>query len=326
MLLQKYNPKSLAEILTNRRQGYEIKRWVSEWTRNKHRLASQGEYASKGALIISGPPGVGKDIVLEIIARELNYEIRRGAPDDLISTAAEASLWMRGKILVVDLDHGKDYTKLEALLEKSAWPVVAVTQDIYQKHLREMRKSYLIVRFSKIYPAELAGFLKKVCIIEKIKFDERALFALAKMSDGDARFCLLAIESMHEVTDTSIENVLKDSTETLFSTLDKLFARRLDEIDLSLLPIVLENVPEKYAGAQLAFAYKLLALAEYFSHKNGEYSEHFLRLLPPVSSFSSYKFPAWESVREDEEMLAEIAGKTHCSSKKARGYRVLVRE
>jgi hypothetical protein len=245
----------------------------------------------------------------------MGFEIVAGGADELLATCSQSSMWARGKILVSNLDVDVSASDALTLAKKSMWPVVLETSDIYQRNLLELRKdSHIrIIQFQKAGVAELAGLLKKVCVAEGITCGERALYELAYRSDGDVRWVLVALESLKALNSEVIQELGKGKVERIFDALDATFQRRQSDTDVNdLVAWIVENLPDRYSGGQLAEAYHCVAAANRFQKLNLERtSREMMKMLPASRVAGIYRPPQWVGA-------ASAAVGMHCSAKKAK--------
>lgn len=305
MLLQKYRPKSLDGIIGNRLAAHQLRR---------HILA--GDKA-----VLTGPPGCGKSLALQLIAKELRYELLDESPEDLLKASGQRSLWYNGKILVADVDI---FEPQEALgLLKAPWPVVFVTGDIYERRLLPLRKAVAnIVKFRKVGWADTLNFLERVCRQEGIAYDRASLGEAARLADGDLRWCLLMLEGAGRVDAEFVARIGKEKVTGIFDVLDTLFSKSGVLAGAEDLPWIVENLPECYSGGSLAFAYRCIAAADAFKRRSDDYFVSFLSLLPRSPVRPQYKVPSWAG--NGFAGMKEIAARAHCSVNKARSYAILL--
>ena len=137
---EKYQPQSIEEIIGNKSVIQTILKWVDQWPRSISR--------NRRALLLHGPPGVGKTIAVYIIAKQLGFEINEINASDkrskkvmqqLLNRAANAgSLFSkRGRILLIDelaglsgkSDRGAS-SAFKEFIPKTRVPMIFVTTDI----------------------------------------------------------------------------------------------------------------------------------------------------------------------------------------------------
>lgn len=63
----KYKPKSIDDMVGNKKNIDTIKKWLSDFKNKKTNV--------ERALFISGPPGIGKTTIAHLILKEFDYEI-----------------------------------------------------------------------------------------------------------------------------------------------------------------------------------------------------------------------------------------------------------
>lgn len=72
---EKYKPKTIQEIVGNKEMVKRIADWLVNWNHNSFdSKINDSEINSCRAVIISGPPGIGKTTAAHVIARTSNYE------------------------------------------------------------------------------------------------------------------------------------------------------------------------------------------------------------------------------------------------------------
>jgi len=289
MFLEKYKPKTIAGMIGNRLQASEIKLIISAWKRGC-------------ALVLSGPPGCGKTLAIELATKEINSDTVTGNYEDLIAASGQANVWGRGKVLLANLDTELSPDNALKLAERSTWPVIFETTDIYQRNLFELRKNtkVKVIQFYKVGVIELAGLLKKICASERINCEERALYELARLSDCDVRFALTALESLSNVDAQSLQEIDKDRAERIFDMLDAVFQRRASAVDIEGIHAwILENLPDRYSGDELARAYNCAAAASRFQRRGMQrYSEQLMQLLPRSRISAQYRPPRWIALKK----------------------------
>jgi DNA polymerase III delta prime subunit len=313
MLLEKYSPRSIRDMTGNQKAADQVRDFVRGWKKGS-------------AAILSGPCGAGKSLTLRLIAAELGWELIEGDAKEVAAAGGQSSLWKRGKLLEVNLDGGSKPGEIAKLVESSSWPVCLITEDVYDARLYEIRRmGFPIFRYYKAFPGDIARLLKKIATAEKIRHDDAAILALSQASDGDVRWAVSTLESISAATTGTVEGAAKDRQDKLFERLDAVFGSRaegLDDLD-DLAPWIEENLAERYADDKLLFAMRCMELCQrYLARRLAGYPEDFIRLLPKSYGRGQYRPPLRMQVPE----LDEVAGRVHCSARKAMAYGQLVQE
>jgi replication factor C subunit 1 len=73
---EKYKPTEIKDIVGNKEMVRRINEWLEQWQQNYSRgFENSGENISDyGAILISGPPGIGKTTTASVVAKTNGYE------------------------------------------------------------------------------------------------------------------------------------------------------------------------------------------------------------------------------------------------------------
>jgi len=188
----KHKPLSTREVVGN---GSSVRR-VHEWLR--------GWEGHGKALLLHGPPGVGKTASVEAAANELGYGILELNASDIrteeriteLVWPAISSRSLSGKkrlILFDEVDgiYGRSDTGgLAALLKIvniGSVPVAMTANDPWGDDLRNLRSRVEMVEFRRVSAQDVAKRLREICALEGVSVDEASLLGLADASEGDVR-------------------------------------------------------------------------------------------------------------------------------------------
>lgn len=333
MLLEKYEPKSIDEMIANRSRAKEVLKWLENW--------------KSGALILNGPSGCGKSLAVKLIVKNLGFEILYfyGANlKEVLSSSNQASLFHKGKLIVAERPNEK--------LLKLRVPVIFICDNLYDASFRTIRKKCRVVKFQKPRVDSLLKFAKKVCENEGIAYTERALSQLIRMEDGDVRSLLLDLEvfrdagiDMKALDDFgyreifhSIFDVLKIIFKTAKIENVRDILRKSEKSIDEILFWLEENIAKEYERKEeIAKAFDFLSVADIFSAriiKRQAWSlKKYLNIAPygvalskknPYSKFVMYSPPKLFFKKQNNEALQEISENLHCSTKKAMQYLPLI--
>ena len=208
--VEKYRPKKIEDIIGNE----EAKATFIEWLKSKRR--------SKKAVLLYGPPGVGKTALVNAAAKEFGFIIIEMNASDTRSekainaVAKPATSYIaldnfstkapgKGNLLFLDEVDGiagnEDRGGVGAIIkivEEARTPVIMAANDPDIEKLRPLKKVCLLVRFQQIRIPLVIALLQKICLLEHVKAEFEALERIAQNSRGDVRSAINDLQSLSE--------------------------------------------------------------------------------------------------------------------------------
>ncbi|MBN2203058.1 MAG: replication factor C large subunit [Candidatus Aenigmarchaeota archaeon] len=342
MLVDKYKPKSLEEVVSQKSMISDIISWLEKWKPGK-------------ALMLHGTSGLGKNLLVELIAKERNLRILEVNASDkrnaesmkkLIPATKEGSL-MGGRLILVDeaenlsgmSDRGGSGEIIE-IIKKSAHPVILISQNPYDKKLQSIRRYCDMLKFRKIPKNMIAKFLANVAEKEGFKIDQQILSDISENSNGDMRSALNDLE-MRAMGYREIQLSIFETMQAIFK---KDIKTALDAINLSeknadeILWWTEQNITTEFSKTQdIAKAFDLLSKADMFREKiyknqNWRFKKYMKDMIASMSSlgskkgFTMYRPPDMFMIlgrtkkkrAEDDEFYGELSERLHCSKRKVR--------
>ncbi len=208
--VEKYRPKRIEDIVGNE----EAKAAFVEWLKNKRH--------TKKAMLLYGPPGVGKTALINAAAREFGFSIiEMNASDTRSEKAVNAvakpatsyvaldnfsgSPKKGGNLLFLDEVDGiagnEDRGGVSAIIkivEESLVPVIMAANNPDIDKLRPLKKVCFLVRFQQVRIPLIIALLQKICLLEHVKAEFEALERIAQNSRGDVRSAINDLQSLSE--------------------------------------------------------------------------------------------------------------------------------
>ncbi|MEX0932831.1 MAG: replication factor C large subunit [Candidatus Pacearchaeota archaeon] len=323
--VEKYRPTRFEDIRGQDEALQKIKKFVGEF--NLGKLTK----TKKKAMILHGPPGVGKTTIAHVIAKETNSEIfelnasdlrNKSRLDEVLKPAIQQqSLIKKSKLILVDEADGisgyTDYggiSELIKIIEDTTYPVIITANDIWDKKLAPLRKKAELVQLKGLDYRTTKEIMIDILRKENNFIKNEILTKLAINAKGDLRAAIndLQTEAADLNQDPQSEYKSERNKESdIFNVLRTVLKGKpgketlnlFDSVKMNLDEIMLwieKNIPLEYQGRELARAIDLISKADVF--RGRIYKQQYWRFLVYQNIFLSYGVSASKDQNKNAPM------------------------
>jgi len=213
---EKYRPKDLDGIVGNPTAIAELRKWASAWQRGR---------PEKKAILLQGPPGIGKTSAALALANEMGWSIVEMNASDSRNADAIRKVATRGAVLQTFSDSGEflraaqggrkliildeadnvfgreDKGGIAAIVEtiqKSRQPVALIANDYYALTRRSssLKRLCKTIKFQGIHEDAMKNILRTIASREEVEVSSDVLDVIVQRAAGDLRSAINDLESL----------------------------------------------------------------------------------------------------------------------------------
>ena len=213
---EKYRPKTLSAVVGNPKAVTDLTAWAKQWAVGTPKTR---------AVVIMGPPGIGKTTSAEALARDMGWDIiemnasdqrtgdairdtaLRGAFSNTFGEDGEFLTSKEGKRKLIVLDEADslfgnaDRGAMPAIVElirQTKQPVMLIVNDFYELSRKSaaIKSETLQISFQRPTSVSIMKALRNICKGEGIEVDDETLKTIAENSNGDVRAAVRDLESI----------------------------------------------------------------------------------------------------------------------------------
>jgi replication factor C subunit 1 len=339
MLVDKYKPTKVAHIIGHKKEAQQIREWLAAWT----------PQMEKKAILISGPPGIGKTTTAHLIAKETGYTVVEYNASDVRSISKLKGIFALGmrrlakEVIILDEVDGAcergGIGEIANIIRSTLSPILCIANDIGGPKLKPILSVAHVIKFSRPVKSTIAAALERITVAENIQVTKDELEKMCERNGNDIRAILNQLEFFQEDAADKEKDAIHRSDP--FSATGRLLGNRrisldaaadLVYVDYSLVPLM---VQEAYVAANATGSIdETAAAAEFLSDgdllNKRVWSTQDWSMLPhvvqsTVAAARSVKGPApWQifpqmlgknSTRaKKQRLLGSVAKKMGCNS------------
>ena len=303
---EKHRPKTLEEIKGQEEAIQQLKQFLKEFP------------SKKKAVLLGGPPGIGKTTIVQALAKETNSELfelnasdlrNKSKLQEILKPALEQmSLIKSNKLILIDeVDgiSGSDRGGLPELIRliiETKYPIIATANDNWDRKLSPLRKVCELISLEEPNESIIKNLLIEILRKENKFLKMEILDLIISNAKKDFRAAINDLQTTAHLEKP--EEVLVDERnkeESIFHILRQIFQEKatnemlglFDKLKMPLDEIIIwieENIPNVYSGEELVKAYQRLAKVDLF--KGRIYKQQYWRFLVYENIFLSYGIAA----------------------------------
>lgn len=227
MIIEKYFPKDLSELVGNKVPISKIFNWIKNFPKEKY-----------SNLILNGNHGLGKSLTIELILKKLDYDFIKIHSSEIKKYRSNGELsqiqnfnnnlgvtllnksskfcLIIDNIEMISLPSEKSYliSNLKFNYKKKYFPIILINNGQHSKMINEIKKIVLDVSFFQPSSFDLKPFIKKIIKKENIKIDPKYLIGLIKYCRNDVRKILLTLQDLKDSFQS--KNISKEDLKIFF--------------------------------------------------------------------------------------------------------------
>ena len=230
---EKHRPRTLDLIVGNSDAIASIKAWVLSWSKS---------LPERRAVLLIGPPGIGKTATVGALANELNMElVEFNSSDNRNKDSIETLVWRaasqqtldgRPRIILLDEVDGLSGTSdrggvgaIVRVIQDSVHPIIMTANDPDSPRLKDLFKVCQVYPFEQISHDCITSVLIQIAKENHAEVTQSVINQIADNSAGDLRAAISDLESYvkRNTKDSSVESITRDARRGTEETLRRLF-------------------------------------------------------------------------------------------------------
>ncbi|KAJ3312006.1 hypothetical protein HDU76_002990 [Blyttiomyces sp. JEL0837] len=222
----KYKPKSYKDLMGNNKNVSRLAEWLNKWNAHaeyqKTTDKDKENICAFRAVLISGPPGIGKTTAAHLVAKIEGFEVVEfnasdtrskkaveGMIKELAGSHSVVEYFSRGRsknqsmkqVLIMDEVDGMSagdrggVAELINVIKKTKIPIVCICNDRQSPKVKSLANYCYDMRFQRPRTAEIEKSLKAIAQKEGLELQTNVVDSLVKATHSDIRQILNLLET-----------------------------------------------------------------------------------------------------------------------------------
>jgi replication factor C subunit 1 len=249
---EKYRPQALSDVIGHTNEIKSLRAWLAGWASG---------IPEKRAVLITGPPGIGKTTVIHLLAKEAGYAVTEYNASDTRSVSALRGAFalgvrrLRREVIVMDevdgLSERGGVVEVAGIIKRTTVPMFCIANERGPK-LKPLGAVCVEMRFSRPMRSTIATGLERVVRAEGLQVGRADIEGMCERNGNDIRAILHQLE-FHGREEQGRDNKGdKDATHRMepFSVTQRLFSQKkmpwseatdLIFVDYHLIPLMVQE-------------------------------------------------------------------------------------
>ncbi|KAI8348834.1 replication factor RFC1 C terminal domain-containing protein [Choanephora cucurbitarum] len=231
---EKYKPTELKEIIGNKELVNTISQWLAQWQESLANGFEGSDIHSHRAVLLSGPPGIGKTTTANVVARVNGYEALEFNASDVRSkkileesisemmdnrtmteffqaSKNQANRMIKGKKVVLIMDEVDGMSEgdrgggaeLARMIKESKIPVICICNDSRSQKVAPLLRVCYEAKFRRSTAAQIRSRILSIAYKENLNITPNAIDELVAATQNDIRQ-IINILSAYRINETSL--------------------------------------------------------------------------------------------------------------------------
>ena len=207
LLVDKWKPIKSSDIISQKKEIAFFKNWLLNWE------------STKKPLFMYGPPGIGKTLIIELVSKELNWDlVGNNFDDDFIDNIKKIIknpfnyFSNKKKIVCIEnIDCISERGFLPFLRDNAdIMPMIFTVNDKNDLNISNFSKNCVTLRINVPNSNEIYSFIEKIIKAENLNLNEEKLKSIIESSKGDIRYILNSLQFFKKILKSKTKRELKD--------------------------------------------------------------------------------------------------------------------